>query len=93
MNEWDAIKVKRIKRLRQISFPLNHSVIQCVCERERERERESERKTLREGRTAGAGAEEATSQRQISDEWWPIYRLASTIYKNFVSFFILVTVR
>ena len=88
MNEWDAIKVKRIKRLRQISFPLKpfgHS--------ERERERERERKTSREGRTAGAGAEEATSQRQISDEWWLIYRLASTIYKNFVSFFILVTVR
>ena len=60
MNEWDAIKVKRIKRLRQISFPLNHSVIQC--EREREKERERERKTLREGRSTGAGtgAEEAT---------------------------------
>ena len=41
MNEGDAIKVKRIKRLRQISFPLKHSVIQ----RERERERESERKS------------------------------------------------
>ena len=91
MNEWDAIKVKRIKRLRQISFPLNHSVIQC--EREREKERERERKTLREGRIAGIGAEEATNQWQISDEWWPIYCLASTIYKNFVSFFILVTVR
>ena len=39
MNEWDAIKVKRIKRLRQISFPLkpfDHS------ERERERERNLE---------------------------------------------------
>ena len=64
------LKLKEYKDsgLRQISFPLNHSVIQR--ERERERERESERKTLREGRTAGAGAgaEEATSQRQISDE-------------------------
>ena len=76
MNEWDAIKVKRIKRLKQISFPLNHSVIQW------ERERESERKTLRQGRITGAEAEEATNQRQISNEWWPIYRLASTIYKN-----------
>ena len=73
MNEAsDAIKVKRIKRQRQISFPLKHSVIQR--ERERERERESQREKvknleeLREGRTAGAGAEEATSQRQISDE-------------------------
>ena len=53
------LKLKRIKR--QISFPLKpfgHSVS----------EREREKKTLREGRTAGAGAEEATSQRQISDE-------------------------
>ena len=87
---WDDIKDKRIKGLRQ-----NRIHKQSKPFGERERERERERKTLREGRTAGAGAEEATSQRQISDgdEWWPIYRLASTIYKDFVPFFILVTVR
>ena len=53
------LKLKRIKR--QIS---KHSVIQ----REREREKVKNLEELREGRTAGAGAEEATSQRQISDE-------------------------
>ena len=87
---WDDIKAKRIKGLRQNRI---HKQSKPFGERERERERE----TLREGQSAeaGAGVEEATSQRQISDgdEWWPIYRLASTIYKDFVPFFILVTVR
>ena len=68
MNEGDAIKVKRIKRLRQISFPLKHSVIQRERERESQREKVKNLEELREGRTAGAGAEEATSQRQISNE-------------------------
>ena len=66
MNEGDAIKVKRIKKLRQISFPLKHSVIQR--ERESQREKVKNLEELREGRTAGAGVEEATSQRQISNE-------------------------
>ena len=68
MNEGDAIKVKRIKRLRQISFPLKHSVIQRERERESQREKVKNLEELREGRTIGAGTEEATSQRQISDE-------------------------
>ena len=59
------LKLKRIKR--QIS---KHTFGHSVRERERERERERVKnlEELREGRTAGAGAEEATSQRQISDE-------------------------
>ena len=65
MNEWDAIKVKRIKRLRQISFPLKpfgHS----------ERERESQREKPR-GR---AGLPEPEQRKQqvngrspMSDDW------------------------
>ena len=60
----DDIKVKKNKKA---DFKtLGHSV-RCR-EREREREKVKNLEELREGRTAGAGAEEATSQRQISDE-------------------------
>ena len=64
------LKLKRIKR--QIS---KHTFGHSVRNRERERERVKNLEELREGRTAGAGAEEVTSQRQISDDQSTVWRL------------------
>ena len=76
MNEWDTIKVKRIKRLRQISFPLKsfgHSV------RERERERERVREKNREGgldcRSRSGGSNEL-----MADLRWVMTDLPSGVY-------------
>ena len=68
------LKLKRIKR--QISkHTFGHSVRNRERERERERERVKNLEELREGRTAGAGAEEVTSQRQIFDDQSTVWRL------------------
>ena len=70
MNEWDAIKVKRIKRLRQISFPLkpfDHS------ERERERERNLEGGP--DCRSRSGGNNESTA-----DLRWVMTNLPSGVY-------------
>ena len=74
MNEWDAIKVKRIKRLRQISFPLKpfgHS----VREREREREREKNLEGGPDCRSRSGGSNESTA-----DLRWVMTDLSSGVY-------------
>ena len=65
----DAIKVKKNKKADFKTY------IRSFREREREREKVKNLEEVREGRTAGAGAEEATSQRQISDDRSTVWRL------------------
>ena len=65
----DAIKVKKNKKADFKTY------IRSFSEIEREREKVKNLEELREGRTAGAGAEEATSQRQISDDRSTVWRL------------------
>ena len=72
MNEWDAIKVKRIKRLRQISFPLKpfgHS------ERERERVREKNLEGGPDCRSRSRGSNKSTA-----DLRWVMTDLPSGVY-------------
>ena len=71
MNKWDAIKVKRIKRLKQISFPLNHSVIQW----ERERVREKNLEGGPDCRSRSGGSNESTA-----DLRWVMTDLSSGVY-------------
>ena len=65
----DAIKVKKNKKADFKTLNI-HSAIQWERERERERERLKNLEELREGRTAGAGAEKqrVNGQRQLSDD-------------------------
>ena len=78
MNEWDAIKVKRIKRIRQISFPLKpfgHSVREREIERERVREKNLEGGPDCRSRSRSGGSNESTA-----DLRWVMTDLPSGVY-------------